>query len=132
MTCIKLHFPYLWVENRIVNKFKEPDLCWYCKILSQVLSFTWFLIQISNKFSQHWWAAWNQSAGRMRPAGRRLDSTDIDYTLDLQITMLYICLSHSIPSCQDFKSYLSHEFQSVSKITEIFSIATVSPYSVSC
>jgi len=38
---------------------------------SQVLSFTWYLrpTQISYKFSQHWRAEWNQSAGRMRPAG---------------------------------------------------------------
>ena len=45
---------------------------------SQVLSFTWFFTQISNKFRQYWRAAWNQSAGRMRPAGRGLDSTELD------------------------------------------------------
>jgi len=42
-------FSYLWVEIRIFNKFKEFDLCWYCHMSSQVLSFTWFFI--SNKFS---------------------------------------------------------------------------------
>src|SRR6218665_1670295 len=41
----------------------------------QVLSFTLFFTLISNKFSQHWRAARNPSAGRMRPAGRGLDST---------------------------------------------------------
>jgi len=34
---------------------------------SQVLSFTQFVTLISNKFSQHWRATWNQSEGRMRP-----------------------------------------------------------------
>jgi len=24
------------------NKFKEFDLCWYCQMWNQVLSFTWF------------------------------------------------------------------------------------------
>jgi len=33
-------FSYLWVENRTFRKFKELDLCWYCQISSQVLSFT--------------------------------------------------------------------------------------------
>jgi len=68
-------FSYLWVENRrtIFNKFKEFYLCWYCQISSQVLPFTWIFKYniISNKFSQHWWAAWDQSAGR------GLDSTDL-------------------------------------------------------
>jgi len=73
---ITLHyiFSYLWVENRIFNKFKEFDLGWYCQRWSQVLLFTWFFTHniISNKCSQHWQAAWNQSAGR------GLDSTGID------------------------------------------------------
>jgi len=38
--CPALH--YLWVENRIFNKFKEIVLCWYCQMSSQVLSFTRF------------------------------------------------------------------------------------------
>jgi len=33
---ITLHFSYLWVQNRIFNKFKELDLCWYCQMSSQV------------------------------------------------------------------------------------------------
>jgi len=39
------------------------------KMSSQVLSFTRFVTYIiSNKFNQHWQAAWNQSAGRMHAA----------------------------------------------------------------
>ena len=64
---ITLHyiFSYLWVENRklIFNKFKEFDLYWYFQMSSQILSFTWYFTQniISNNFSRHWRAAWNQS-----------------------------------------------------------------------
>ena len=32
----------------------------------------------SNNFSQLWRAAWSQSAGRMRPTSRGLDSTALD------------------------------------------------------
>jgi len=45
---------------------------------------------ISNKFSQHWRAAWNHSAGRMRPAGRGLDSTDLD---DVEVPLAMTSLS---------------------------------------
>jgi len=44
-------FPYLWVENRIFNQFKELDLCWHCQMSSQVLSFTWFITQISKNLA---------------------------------------------------------------------------------
>ena len=59
--CEAYIFSYLLVENRthVFNKFKELDLCWYCQMLSQDLSFTWIFTPISNKFSQHWRAAWN-------------------------------------------------------------------------
>jgi len=42
--CPVLHyiFSHLWVENRIFNKFKEIDFCWYCQMASQVLSFNRF------------------------------------------------------------------------------------------
>ena len=77
---IALHyiFSYMWIENRIFNQFKEFDLCWYCQMSSKVLSFTWLCTQniISNKFSQHWRAAWNQTAGR------GLDSTALECHCD--------------------------------------------------
>src|SRR6218665_3407545 len=56
------------------------------KMSSKVLSFTSFLHNIiSNNFSQHWRAARNQSAGRMRPTGRGLDSTDVEVQREVEV-----------------------------------------------
>jgi len=83
-------FSYLWVVNHIFNKFKELDLSWYCQMSIQVLSFTWFFTQISNKFSQHWRAAWNQSEGRMRAVG----CTALVYGIsELRLEFSYVSLS---------------------------------------
>jgi len=57
---------------------------------SQVLSFTLFFTLISNKFSQDWQAAWNPSGGRMRPAGRGLDSTDLMGTIGWPCYKLHV------------------------------------------
>jgi len=59
--------------------------------------FKLILTHISNKFSQHWRAAWNQSAGGMRPADRGLDSTGLGSCRNSDIRRIEtLQLSHKI------------------------------------